>query len=146
MGAAEADLETQEDVSQQSLVVLAGLLFSTALCCPLEPEQMLPERMRTGCKSSSPGMGCWPGWAQQGCAGSPQEVEGLALSRQPSLFLRNSSWGTDFCPSCCQALINELCQRAELSGLLSKRAALCQHESEKLYMKVNGIFTPAVLV
>lgn len=119
---AEADLETRENVSGQSPVALAGVLFSTALCCPLEPEQMLSERMRRGCKSSSPGMGCWPGWAQQGSAGSPQGVEGPAPSRPPSSFLRNSFWGTIFCPACCQALINELCQGAASQIHLWSRA------------------------
>lgn len=75
IGGRQADLESQEKVSRQSLVALAGLLFSTALCCPLEPEQMLTERMRAGCKSSSPDTGCWPGWDSRAVPGHPRELK-----------------------------------------------------------------------
>jgi len=71
-----------------------------------------------------------------------------------SLFPGNSFLGTIYCPACCQALINELCQiadcrftsGAELSGLLFKRATPCQRESEeKLYINVNEHPTPTGL-
>lgn len=61
-------------------------------------------------------------WRGVSALGHPGKFKVWLYRDSLSLFLSNSFLGTIYCPACCQALINELCQLADLQIHLWSKA------------------------